>query len=258
VICDLIGIPRADRETFRPLAADLVTGLMSQRRRAEDALAVADAATVRLNDYFTALAGERRQRPRDDLISVLVQVKDAGDGRLGNAELLDNLNTLLLAGYPTTTHLLGNGLAILLGDPATATAVRQGELPAGAFTEEMLRFEAPVQIAARRAAAHAQIGGLLVSPGTQVVLLLGAGNRDPRRFDGPDRFDPRRPDAGALSFGGGPHFCLGAALARLEATIAFDGLLARFPNIALAGEMRRLPGLPFRGFEILPVRVQLW
>ena len=88
-----------------------------------------------------------------------------------------------------------------------------------------------------------------------MVLLIGAGNRDPRRFDGPDRFDPRRPDAGALSFGGGPHFCLGAALARLEATIAFDALLARFPDIAPAGEMRRVPGLAFRGFEFLPVRV---
>jgi cytochrome P450 len=255
VICDLVGIPQADRETFRPLAADLVTGLLGERRHAEDALAVADAATVRLNDYFAALAEERRERPRDDLITALVQVHDAGDGRLSNAELLDNLNTLLLAGFLTTTNLLGNGLAIMLGDPATATAVRQGELAAAAFIEETLRFEAPVQMTARRAAAQAEIGGLPVSPGTQVVLLIGAGNRDPRRFDCPDRFDPRRPDAGALSFGGGPHFCLGAALARLEATIAFDALLARFPDITPAGEMRRLPGLAFRGFEFLPVRV---
>jgi len=92
-----------------------------------------------------------------------------------------------------------------------------------------------------------------VSAGTQVVLLIGAGNRDPRRFASPDRFDPRRPDAGALSFGGGPHFCLGAALARLEALIAFPALLARFPAMAEAGEARRIPGLAFRGFESLPV-----
>jgi cytochrome P450 len=256
VICDLIGIPRADRETFRPLAADLVAGL-DERRRAQDALQVADAATVRLNDYFAALAQERRQRPRDDLISVLVQVQDAADGRLSSAELLDNLNTLLLAGFLTTVNLLGNGLAIMLGDPDTATMVRQGELATAAFVEETLRFEAPVQVAVRRVAAQAEIGGLRVSPGTQVILLLGAGNRDPRRFDDPDRFDPRRPGAGVLSFGGGPHYCLGAALARLEATIAFDALLARFPGIAPAGEMRRVPGPFFRGFEFLPVCVRL-
>jgi cytochrome P450 len=255
VICDLIGIPRADRETFRPLAADLIGGL-GARRHGQDALNVADAATVRLNDYFAALAQERRQRPRDDLISVLVQVHDAADGRLSNAELLDNLNTLLLAGFLTTTNLLGNGLAIMLGDPVTATMVRQGELATAAFVEETLRFEAPVQVSVRRAAARTEIGGLPISPGTRVILMIGAGNRDPRRFENPDRFDPRRPDAGMLSFGGGPHFCLGAALARLEATIAFDALLARFPGIAPAGEMRRVPGPFFRGFEFLPVRVQ--
>jgi cytochrome P450 len=253
VICDLIGIPQADRETFRPLAADLVAGLLGERHQAQDALATADAATVRLNDYFTALADERRKHPRDDLLSVLVQVHDVGDGRLSDAELLGNLNTLLLAGFLTTTNLLGNGLALMLPDPHLAAAVREAEIAAADFVGETLRYEAPVQMTVRRAAAPAEIGGIPVSAGTQVVLLIGAGNRDPRRFTHPDRFDPRRSDAGALSFGGGPHFCLGAALARLEAMIAFAALLARFPAIAQAGEARRVPGLAFRGFENLPV-----
>jgi len=255
VICDLIGIPQADRETFRPLAADLVTGLMGERRQAQAALATADAATVRLNGYFTALADERRKYPRDDLLSVLVQVHDAGDGRLSDAELLDNLNVLLLAGFLTTTNLLGNGLALMLSDPRMAAAVREAEIAAADFVEETLRYEAPVQMTARRAAAPTEISGVPVSVGTQLILLVGAGNRDPRRFARPDRFDPRRSDAGALSFGGGPHFCLGAALARLEAMIAFPALLARFPAIAEAGEARRVPGLAFRGFESLPVTV---
>ena len=253
VICDLIGIPQADRETFRPLAADLVAGLLGERQRAEAALATADASTIRLNDYFTVLADERREHPRDDLLSVLVQVRDAGDGRLSDAELLDNLNTLLLAGFLTTSNLLGNGLALMLSDPQMAAAVREAEIAAADFVEEALRYEAPVQMTARRAAAPTEIGGVPVSAGTQVVLLIGAGNRDPRRFASPDRFDPRRSDAGALSFGGGPHFCLGAALARLEALIAFPALLARFPGIAGAGEARRIPGLAFRGFESMPV-----
>jgi cytochrome P450 len=255
VICDLIGIPQSDRETFRPLAADLVAGLMGERHRAAAALAMADAATVRLTDYFTALADERRKYPRDDLLSMLVRVHDAGDGRLSDAELLDNLNTLVLAGFLTTTNLLGNGLALMLSDPPMAAAVREAEIAAADFVEEALRYEAPVQMTVRRAAAPAEIGGVTVSVGTQVVLLIGAGNRDPRRFASPDRFDPGRSDAGALSFGGGPHFCLGAALARLEAMIAFPALLARFPAIAGAGEARRVPGLAFRGFESLPVLV---
>jgi len=253
VICDLIGIPQADRETFRPLAADLVAGLLGERRRAEDALAVADAATVRLNDYFAALAGERREHPRDDLVSVLVQIHDTGDGRLSDAELLANLNTLILAGFLTTTNLLGNGLWLMLSDPPMAAGVREATIQAADFVEETLRYEAPVQMTVRRATAPAEIGGLPVSAGDQVVLLIGAGNRDPRRFASPDRFDPQRPDPGALSFGGGSHFCLGAALARLEATIAFPALLARFRAITAAGEATRLPGLAFRGFESLPI-----
>jgi cytochrome P450 len=255
VICDLIGIPQADREDFRPLAADLVAGLMGERHRAEDALAMADAATLRLNEYFTALADERRRQPRDDLISVLVQVHDAGDGRLSDAELLGNLNTLLLAGFLTTTNLLGNGLALLLSDPRLAAAVREADIAAPDFVEETLRYEAPVQLTARRAAAQTEVAGVPVSPGTQVVLLIGAGNRDPRRFTSPDRFDPGRSDPGALSFGGGPHFCLGAALARLEAETAFPALLARFPAIAAADRAERVPGLAFRGFERLPLTV---
>jgi len=256
VICDLVGIPQADREAFRPLAEDLVAGLIGERRRgARDAVAVADDATVRLNDYFTALAAERRKYPRDDLLSQLVQTRDAGDGRLSDAELHDNLRTLVIAGFLTTTHLLSNGLALLLSDPHLATAVREAEIAVADFVEETLRYESPVQMTVRRAAAPTELGGLPVAAGTQVLLLLGAGNRDPRRFASPDRFDPRRSDAGALSFGGGPHFCLGAALARMEAAIAFPALLARFPAMAGAGEARRVPGPAFRGFESLPVTV---
>ena len=256
VLCDLVGIPQADRETFRPFATDLAAGLIGERRRGQqDAVVIADEATVRLNDYFTALAAERRKHPRDDLLSLLVQTRDADDGRLSDAELHDNLRTLVIAGFLTTTHLLSNGLALLLSDPHLAAAVREAEMAVADFVAETLRYEAPVQMTVRRAAAPAELGGVPVDAGSQVLLLIGAGNRDPRRFAGPDRFDPRRPDAGSLSFGGGPHFCLGAALARMEAAIAFPALLARFPLIAGAGEGRRVAGPAFRGFESLPVTV---
>jgi cytochrome P450 len=255
-ICNLLGIPRADREMFWPLATDLVGHSPGERQAMEDRLAATEAAAGRLNDYFTALAAERRNQPRDDLISALVHVHDAGDGRLSDAELLSNLNTLLLAGFVTTTNLLGNGLTIMLADPAIAAAVRQGDIAPAAFAEETLRYETPVQMTARYAAADTEISGMPVGAGSQITLLFGAGNRDPRRFADPDRFDPCRPDAGTLSFGSGPHFCLGAALARLEATVAFPLLLNRFPAIAAAGKARRVADPAARGFEYLPVRIR--
>ena len=157
-----------------------------------ETLPAINAAAVQLLAYFTELAAKRRAVPRDDLLSDLLAVSDADDGRLTDAELLHNLTLLLVAGFETTTNLL----------------------------EEVLRFDSPVQLTSRLG-YDTTVGGVPVSPGTGVVTLLGAGNRDPRRFTEPARFDPMRPDGGPLSFGGGAHFCVGAALARLEGAVAF-------------------------------------
>ena len=116
----------------------------------------------------------------------------------------------------------------------------------------MLRFDSPVQLTSRHG-YETSLAGVAVSTATEIVTLLGAGNRDPRRFAVPDRFDPLRPDGGPLSFGGGAHFCVGAALARLEGAIAFPRLLNRFPRIAAAGEPVRRDTLLLRGFDALPV-----
>ncbi len=181
---------------------------------------------------------------------------DAGHGGeavLSAAELLDNLTLLLVAGFETTTNLLGNGLRVILQQPGLGTAVRDGSVPVPAFVEEVLRYDSPVQLTSRRRADPAEVGGVPVPGGTDVITLLGAGNRDPRRFAAPDTFDPLRPDGATLSFGAGAHFCLGAALARLEGAIAFPRLLRRFPRLAAAGEPERRPGLVLRGFETLPI-----
>ncbi len=251
VICELIGIPEADRESFRPLARDL-TGIFELSDLAT--LPAINAAAVELLAYFTELAAQRRAVPRDDLVSDLLAVSGAGDGRLTDAELLHNLTLLLVAGFETTTNLLGNGLQVILQHPAAGDGVRDGSVPPSAFVEEVLRFDSPVQLTSRLG-NDTTVGGVPVSPRTGVVTLLGAGNRDPRRFAEPARFDPLRPGGGPLSFGGGAHFCIGAALARLEGAVAFPRLLRRFPKIAAAGEPARRDRLLLRGFDTLPVTV---
>ena len=237
VICELIGIPEPDREGFRPLARDLagVFELNDLQR-----LPAINAAAAELLAYFAELAGQRRAEPRDDLLSDLLAVAGSGDGRLADAELLHNLTLLLVAGFETTTNLLGSGLG-----------VRDGSVPPAAFVEEVLRFDSPVQLTSRTG-YDTKLAGVPMSGRTNVVTVLGAGNRDPRRFTEPDRFDPLRAEGGPLSFGGGALFCIGAALARLEGAVAFP----RFPALAAAGEPTRRDALLLRGFDTLPVSLQ--
>jgi cytochrome P450 len=252
VICELIGIPESDRAEFRPLARAVTTIFdFADLRDLEDA----DKATVQLLEYFGTLAAVRRAAPRDDLLSALVGVADSGDGRLTDAELTRNLVLLLVAGFETTTNLLGNGVQIALQDPALAAALRAGEVPVTGFIEEVLRYDSPVQAASNRVSPGLEIDGLVIEPGESLMPLLGAGNRDPRKFSAPEQFNPLRAEGGALSFGGGAHFCIGAALARLEAAVAFPRLLARFPALTPAGEPARRSSLVLRGYDVLPVTV---
>ncbi len=251
VICELIGIPEPDRERFRPIARDLA-GVFELTDLS--ALPAINAAAVELLEYFTDLAARRRAEPRDDLLSDLLAVSDAADGRLTDFELLHNLTLLLVAGFETTTNLLGNGLAIVMQDPLAGEGLRDGSVPPSAFVEEVLRFDSPVQLTSR-VGYDTSVGDVRLSDQTNVIVLLGAGNRDPRRFADPASFDPLRPDAGPLSFGGGAHFCIGAALARLEGAVAFPRLISRFPKISAAGEPTRRNTILLRGFDTLPVTI---
>jgi cytochrome P450 len=209
VICELLGVPAVARAGFRDMGRALTATLEVDPD--PSVLAEGDAAAVELRACFTEVAAARRSSPRDDLISALVQVSDADDGRLSDDELFDNLALLLVAGFETTTNLLGNGLRVILCDPAVGDAVRDRTVPAAAFAEEVLRYDSPVQLTSRRRPDPVVVSGLRVPPRADVLTLLGAGNRDPRRFAVPDVFDPLRPDGGPLSFGAGAHFCLGAA-----------------------------------------------
>lgn len=247
VICELIGIPESDREGFRPVARD-IAGVFELED--PQTLPSINAAATELLGYFAELAAKRRAHPQDDLLSDLLA--QSHDGRLTDAELLHNLTLLLVAGFETTTNLLGNGLRIVLTDPCANMAARSAS--PSAFVEEVLRYDSPVQLTSR-IGYDTKLAGVPITPESGVVTLLGAGNRDPRRFTNPDRFEPGRADAGPLSFGGGAHFCIGAALARLEGSVAFPRLFERFPKIAAAGEPTRRDTLVLRGFDALPITI---
>ena len=254
VIAELVGVHDWDRETLKVQARKLTAVL--EPLADEHDLAAADVAAVELAGLFAAVTADRRAAPRDDLASALVAVAEREAGRLSEAELVENLMLLLIAGFETTTNLLGNGLRILLDDEAAADGVRSGAVEPADFVEEVLRYDAPVQQTGRRRHTPGVLRGVDIEAGEQIVVMLGAANRDPRRFADPDAFLPGRADAGPASFGAGPHYCLGAALARLEGTVAFGKLLARFPHIRAGGEPQRRKGLTFRGFECIPVTVR--
>lgn len=255
VICELLGVPEADRYRFRPLGHDLtaVLELMTDF----DGLGPADEASFELRRYFGELAERRRAEPRDDLVSALVHIKDAQDGRLSDFELLANLVLLFVAGFETTTNLLGNGLYLAFRNPEVFARVRSGEIPVAAFVEEVLRYDSPVQLTSRFVTApEARVGDQPMAAGEQVMILIGAAHHDPGRFPDPEAFDPLRPDNVPLSFGAGIHYCLGQGLARLEAQVAFRRLFARFPEIDLAGPPTRQDRLVLRGYRRLPVSLE--
>ncbi|WP_354639850.1 cytochrome P450 [Kitasatospora camelliae] len=252
VICELLGVPEADRYRFRGLASELTATL--EIIATDEELAAADRAADELAGYFTELAAARTAHPRDDLVSALVEVAAADESRLSGPELLANLVLLLVAGFETTTNLLGNGLALLFRHPEALAGLRDGGVTPAGFTDEVLRHDSPVQLTSRIALTGGlRIGELEVPYGSGVFLLIGAANRDPDRYEHPDRFDPTRRDSQPLSFGAGPHYCLGAQLARQESQVAVRALVDRFPALAPAGEPVRRDRLVLRGYETLPV-----
>ncbi|HEY0636844.1 MAG TPA: cytochrome P450 [Pseudonocardiaceae bacterium] len=253
VIGELLGVAEEDRPWFPPRVRAF-GAILDLNTAAWRDLQAADRAAVELTDYFTDLVARRRVEPRDDLVSALVRAQ--GEGlELPDAVLVANLITLFNAGFVTTTHLIGNGLTLLLDRPGARAAVLGDEDGRAAVIEEILRHETIVQFTGRWAAEDTEVMGVPVPAGSRVLVLYGAANRDPARFTDPDVFDPARPHHQHTSFGGGPHYCLGAALSRHEAAIALPMLLRRFPRIAVAGPPGERDKLVLRGYDSLPVTV---
>jgi cytochrome P450 len=211
----------------------------------------AAAARDELKEYFNSVVADLRQNPRDNLISRLLAAADQPAG-LNIEEIFSNAILLLAAGHETTANLIGNGLlALMQNRDQWELLVSHPQLVESAV-EEMLRYDSPVQWTSRLTAHVTVIAGRRIPQGRIVLGCVGAANRDPQRFADPDRFDIQRPDNKHLSFGIGIHFCLGAALARMEAQIALTALIERFPNMRLAsGKIHWMKGLTFRGIKEL-------
>lgn len=249
VIAELLGVPPDERERFRGWASDLALafdlGMTPERARRAT---VAQEAFVA---FFLELAAERAREPRGDLLTALVQAEEEGD-RLTPDELVSNLILLLIAGHETTMNLIGNGVHALLRHPQQLARLRDGSALAPAAVEELLRYDSPVQLVIRFTREELELGGRTIPKGARVMLLLGAANHDPERFADPDRLDLERGDRGHLAFGGGPHFCLGNALARLEGEVVIPRLLRRFPDLRLLDDAPRYrPTMTLRGLEAL-------
>lgn len=244
VMGKLLGLP----DELVPVCRELTDA--SKRRRTPTGAA---DATHRSYEIFAELYDERRAEPGDDLLTALLHANIGGE-RLSQDDLLAFGWLLLVGGFDTTTNLIGNGIELLARDHASRAAlVADPSLLPGAI-EEMLRYVSPTHALPRRATVDIELEGGTIPEGSRVNLLWHAANLDEREFPEPDRFDIHRNAPRHLALGHGPHFCMGAALARLEGRIAFEEFLRRVPDYELAAEPERLVSITFNGFERIPLR----
>lgn len=252
VMCDLLGVPHDDRPDFRSWTDALVAPDPARPEAAKGAVA-------HLMRFVTRLVAAKRAEPADDLLSDLIAARDdEGGGRLSEDELMSLAFLLLFGGYENVVHLIGNTVLALLDDPGMLTTMRKDPDGLPALVEEVNRWDGPVPLAIRRFPLEdVEIGGVTVPAGETVLLSLASANRDPRRFTDPDRLDLRRGASGHLSLGHGVHYCLGAALGRMEAETAVTALLHRFEHLELGvprGDLTWRPTIRARGLISLPVR----
>ncbi|MEX2207316.1 MAG: cytochrome P450 [Myxococcota bacterium] len=253
VICEMMGVPVADRERFTQWTAHS-THLLAAFAAPPDVLERAVAASQALVGYFEELTAERRKSLGDDLLSNLIRAEEAGD-RLSPQELLSQSIGLLIAGFETTIGLIGNGLLQLLRHPAELAKLRANPGLIGSAVEECLRFDGPILLTVRITRDELRFGELAIPKDRMVMALLAAANRDPEVFPDPERFDIERTPNEHMAFGGGTHFCLGAHLARMEAQAAIGSLVRRSAKLELVSDELEWGQSLFRVLGKLPLRV---
>lgn len=250
VIADLLGVPREDHIKLRDWSQAIVH--MYEPGVAEATKSAAIEASTAFSDYVRAVVDERRSRPGDDLISDLISARDEGS-KLSDDELVASVVLLLNAGHEASVNVFGNGFHALLRHPDQMARLASGDVPVEVALEELIRFDAPLQLFERTATSDVEVSGQLVRSGQRIVCLMGSANRDATVFDRADDFDVARDPNPHVGFGMGLHFCLGAPLARLELQISIRTLLDRFPQLRLVGAAPRRPTWVLRGFERIPV-----
>lgn len=251
VIAELLGVPEPDRHLLRPWSQAIVK--MYEYGRGEEVEGAAVRASREFADYLRALAEERRVRPGDDLVSHLTTIEDGG-GRLSEDELVASAILLLNAGHEASVNAFGNGIVAFFDHPDQLARLRSEPGLTSTAVEEMIRYDAPLQLFERTATEDVKVGGKLVRAGQKVAALLGSANRDPAAFPAVDRFDIGRDPNPHIGFGAGVHFCVGAPLARMELQLALPALVRRFPRLELAGKPVRRPTFVLRGYRTVPVR----
>ena len=254
VIADLLGVERersADFKRWSDCSVAASTGGAGALGPAKVLEGLGELST-----YIMGVVEQRRQHPKDDLISTLIRA-EAGETALTPVEVVMFTLVLLIAGNETTTNLLGNTLLALMEHPEELARVRRDPSRIPALVEEMLRYDGPIQFLFRRARQDVELAGVTIPEGALVLPLLGSANRDEAQFPHADRFDPSRNTQGHLAFGLGIHFCLGASLARLEARIALEELLPRFAAFERTEpRVQYIDSYLVRGPKRLPLRVE--
>jgi cytochrome P450 len=249
VISEMLGVPQTDRDQLRTWADTVV----HREEGMTDVPPAGMEAAMHMLGYFSGLVADHRAHPRDDLTAALLAAEIDGD-RLDDVEILGFLFLMIIAGNETTTKLLGNAVYWLARNPDQRRLVAADPALIPRWVEETLRYDGSTQALARTVVGDVELHGRTMRDGDRVVLLVGSGNRDERAFPEPDRYDVMRDTTAMLSFGQGTHFCLGAALARLEARVALEEVQRRFPDYAVeeAGIVR-VHSVNVRGFASLPL-----
>jgi cytochrome P450 len=252
VIADLLGVPRADHASLRDWSQAIVR--MYEPNVTREVKTAALEASTAFSDYVRAVVEDRRHHLGDDLISDLITARDDG-ARLSDDELVASVVLLLNAGHEASVNVFGNGMHALLNDREQLERVTSGEVPVAVALEELIRYDAALQLFERTATADVEVCGQVVRAGEKIACLMGSANRDASVFPDADRFDVGRDPNPHVGFGMGVHFCLGAPLARLELQISISKLLERFPRLTVVGDSPRRPTWVLRGFERIDVEV---
>ncbi len=234
VICEMMGVPLADRERFTVWTAQATHALASSFLSPEK-LAETQAAAMQLAGYFQELIEVRRSSLTDDILSGLIRAEEAGD-QLSPLELISQVIGLLIAGFETTIGLIGNGIRQLIRHPAQLARLRAQPELIGTAVEECLRFDGPIVLTSRIPHQDVELSGQMIPKNARVWVFISAANRDPEAFPDPEHFDVGRDPNEHFAFGGGAHYCLGAHLARLEAQCAIGSLVQRCDDLRLVSE----------------------